>query len=107
MTGQHPTRSRYIAGKQCPRRLWLLVHEPPPRDDPASGSPPDMGLEIGCKAQLLFPAGVRIEEEPWRHAETVHRTASQPTTDSLARLLSARHVRHGRVHRALTAMARS
>lgn len=75
MSGQHLTKSRYIAGKQCLRRLWLLVHEPPPRDDCASGSPPDVGIEIGRKAQLLFPAGVLIEEETWRHAEAVHRTA--------------------------------
>jgi hypothetical protein len=24
----HLTKSRYMAGLQCPRRLWLQVHEP-------------------------------------------------------------------------------
>ena len=76
MASQHLTKSRYIAGLQCPRRLWLLVHEPPPYEEPAPGSPMDVGQEIGRKAHLLFPGGVRVEEEPWRHAEAVARTAA-------------------------------
>ena len=30
LANQHLTKSRYIAGLRCPRRLWLLVHEPLP-----------------------------------------------------------------------------
>ena len=55
----HLTKSRYIAGLQCPRRLWLLVHEPLPYEEPAPGSPMDIGQEIGQKAHLLFPGGAR------------------------------------------------
>ena len=29
MASAHLTKSRYVAGLQCLRRLWLLVHEPP------------------------------------------------------------------------------
>ena len=36
----------------------------------------DIGQEIGQKAHLLFPGGVRIDEEPWQHAEAVTRTAA-------------------------------
>jgi hypothetical protein len=36
----------------------------------------DSGQEIGRKAHLLFPGGVRIDEEPWQHAEAVARTAA-------------------------------
>ncbi len=75
MAGQHLTKSRYIAGLQCARRLWLLVHERPPFDEPAPGSPLDIGYEIGRKAHLLFPGGVLVEEEPWQHAAAVRRTA--------------------------------
>ena len=75
MASQHLTKSRYIAGLQCPRRLWLLVHEPLPYEEPAPGSPMDVGQEIGQKAHLLFPGGVLIDEEPWQHAEAVSRTA--------------------------------
>jgi hypothetical protein len=35
----------------------------------------DIGQEVGQKAHLLFPGGVRIAEEPWQHAEAVTRTA--------------------------------
>jgi hypothetical protein len=56
-----------MAGLQCPRRLWLVVHEPPPYEEPAPGTPLDIGREIGRKAHLLFP-GVEVTEEPWEHA---------------------------------------
>jgi Domain of unknown function(DUF2779) len=36
----------------------------------------DIGQEIGQKAHLLFPGGVRIDEEPWQHAEAATRTAA-------------------------------
>jgi hypothetical protein len=76
LASQHLTKSRYIAGLQCPRRLWLVVHKPKPFEEPASGSPMEIGQEIGQKAHLLFPGGVRIDEEPWQHAEAVTHTAA-------------------------------
>jgi Domain of unknown function(DUF2779) len=76
LASTHLTKSRYIAGLQCPRRLWLLVHEPLPYEEPAPGSPMDIGQEVGQKAHLLFRGGVRINEEPWQHAEAIARTAA-------------------------------
>ena len=32
------TKSRYTAGLQCLRRLWLNVREPPEWDEPDAGS---------------------------------------------------------------------
>jgi len=72
----HLTKSRYMAGLQCPRRLWLLVHEPPPDEAPAPGTPLDIGQEIGRKAHLLFPGGVAITEEPWQHDQAAARTSA-------------------------------
>jgi hypothetical protein len=71
MASQHLTKSRYIAGLQCLRRLWLLVHKPLPYETPAPGSPMDIGQEVGQKAHLLFPRGVHIFEEAWQHADAV------------------------------------
>jgi len=68
LASQHLTKSRYIAGLQCLRRLWLLVHEPQPHEEPAPGSPMDIGQQIGRNAHLLFPGGALIDEEPWQHA---------------------------------------
>jgi Domain of unknown function(DUF2779) len=71
----HLTKSRYIAGQQCLRRLWLLVHKPLPYEAPALGSPMNIGQEVGQKVHLLFPGGVQIIEEAWQHAAAVTRTA--------------------------------
>jgi len=76
VTSWHLTKSRYIAGLQCLRRLWLVDHKPAPYEEPAPGSPLDIGREIGRKAHLLFPGGVLIDEPPWRHAAAVARTAA-------------------------------
>ena len=76
MASQHLTKSLYIAGLQCLRRLWLLVNEPQPYEEPPPGSPMDVGQEIGRKAHLLFPGGALIDEEPWRHAQAVATTTA-------------------------------
>ncbi len=76
MTSAHLTKSRYVAGLQCHRRLWLLVHEPPDYKEPPSGSLLAVGHEIGRHAHKLFPGGVLVAYEPWRHAEAVARTAA-------------------------------
>jgi predicted RecB family nuclease len=89
MAGQHLTKSRYMAGLQCLRRLWLLVHEPPPYDEPAPGSPMDVGYEIGRKAHLLFPGGILVTEEPWQHEAAVLRTAALMADPSVPAVFEA------------------
>jgi len=70
----HLTSSRYMAGLQCLRRLWLRVHDPAPYEVPRLGSPFELGQEIGRKAHVLFPGGVEVTEQPWAHAEALART---------------------------------
>ncbi len=41
--------SRYAAGLQCLRRLWLDVHTPGDWSPPEPGSAEDIGVEIGRK----------------------------------------------------------
>jgi hypothetical protein len=74
LVSQHLTKSRYIAGLQCLRRLWLQVHETLPYEEPIPGSPMDIGQEIGRKAHSLFPGGALVDEEPWEHAQAVAKT---------------------------------
>ena len=76
MASLHLTKSRTLAGLQCLRRLWLLVHEPPDWEEPDAGSALAMGQEIGLHAHKLFPGGVLVTEEPWEHAQAVARTAA-------------------------------
>ena len=59
-TAVYLTKSRYTAGLQCLRRLWLNVREPIAWDEPESGSSEDIGLEIGRMAHSLFPGGVVV-----------------------------------------------
>ena len=76
MASPHLTKSRAIAGLQCLRRLWLLVHEPREYEEPPAGSPLAVGAEIGRHAHRLFPGGVLVEEAPWQHAQAIARTAA-------------------------------
>ena len=76
MTTTYLTKSRYMAGLQCLRRLWLQVREAVEQVPPAPGSPADIGVEIGSKAHRLFPGGALVEEAPWEHERAVARTAA-------------------------------
>ena len=49
------TKSRYIDGLRCSRKLWLGWHEPLSHDEPEPFSILDIGNQIGAKAHLLFP----------------------------------------------------
>jgi hypothetical protein len=74
VTGLHLRKSRYLAGLQCGRRLWLQVNEPHAHEPPVPGSPMDVGQELGREGRLLFPGGSLIDEEPWRHEQAAART---------------------------------
>jgi hypothetical protein len=76
LASQHLSKSRYIAGLQCHRRLWLIANDPLPYGAPLPGSPADMGNQIGAKAHLLFPGGVLIDDPPRQHRQAVARTAA-------------------------------
>jgi len=68
------SKSRYIAGLQCPRRLWLSWHDPEPRSEPEPGSALAVGIDVGVAARLIVPGGVLVEEGPEQHNEAVQRT---------------------------------
>lgn len=62
------SKSRFQKGLQCPRALWLSVHEP------GSAAPVteskqwtfDQGTEVGMLAQQLFEGGVEVADD-YRH----------------------------------------
>ena len=94
MAKPHLSKSRYLAGLQCLRRLWLQIHEPQDYEAPARGSPIDAGLEIGRKARLLFPGGVPVEQPPWQHADAVARTAALMQDPSVQAIFEAAFTHH-------------
>jgi len=89
LASQHLTKSRYIAGLQCLRRLWLLVNDPAAYEESTPGSPMEIGQDIGRKAWLLFSGGVTAEEEPWQHAEGVARTTALMNDKSIPAIFEA------------------
>lgn len=57
------SKSKFLSGLQCHKRLWLEIHQPtlatPP--DASTQAVLDMGTEIGIMAQRRFRGGVLIK----------------------------------------------
>jgi len=70
------SKSRYTAGLQCPRRLWLGRHRPDVAAEPDAARQAifEMGHEVGVAAHALFPGGVLVDEPYYRHAAAEART---------------------------------
>ena len=70
----HLTKSKYLSGLRCERKLWFDVYDHGPYVDPSPGSAMDIGNRVGRGAHTLFPGGVEIDEPPWEHGAAVDRT---------------------------------
>ncbi len=72
----HLSKSRYLAGQQCEKRLWLEVHRrglaTPP--DAAQQARFAKGSEIGERARAIYPGGVLIRESHFQHTAACERT---------------------------------
>mgnify|MGYP006912891057 CR=1 FL=1 len=73
------SKSRFQAGLQCPRYLWLLCHSPGSADvvTPAQQALFDTGHEVGRVAREQFPGGVLVSEDH------LHSQQALKTTDHL------------------------
>jgi predicted RecB family nuclease len=72
------SKSRFLAGLQCPLRLWYQCYD---RKLATPASPTqlaifDLGHEVGLLATKLYPAGLFVSEDYMHHPE------AQKTTDS-------------------------
>ncbi|NIM99398.1 MAG: DUF2779 domain-containing protein, partial [candidate division Zixibacteria bacterium] len=67
------SKSKFVAGIQCPLRLWYQCYEPelatPPT--PAQQAIFDMGTRVGELARDLYPGGALIEEDHLQHDEAI------------------------------------
>jgi hypothetical protein len=72
----HLTKSKFLAGLNCRKRLWLSRHRPDRATPPTPGELAirEAGSEIGRLARRLFPGGVLVEIGPSGHAAAVERT---------------------------------
>jgi len=78
MTSKSPmlSKSRFLAGLQCPLRLWHQVYNPKlaAKVSPAQQAIFDMGHDVGRAATRLYPQGILIEEDFLHHAQAVEST---------------------------------
>jgi predicted RecB family nuclease len=66
------SKIRYMAGRQCPKKLWQMVYDPEPSEEPLPGSVIGTGIEVGIKARVLWPGGVLVDTLD--SAEAIRRT---------------------------------
>jgi predicted RecB family nuclease len=59
------SKSRFLAGCQCLKRLYLQAHEPELAAEPdaAADAIIEQGREVGMLARQLFPSGVEVRNE--------------------------------------------
>jgi predicted RecB family nuclease len=57
------TKSKFLAGNQCLKRLYWIVHSPEmaAQPDESSQSIIEQGREVGLLARQMFPSGVTVE----------------------------------------------
>jgi hypothetical protein len=57
------SKSKYIAGVQCLKRLYWQVHEPllSAEPDASAHAIMEQGHEVGLLARQLFPGGVEVD----------------------------------------------
>src|SRR5216683_1284114 len=55
------SKTRYMCGRQCTKRLWQTVYDPEPEEEPLPGTVMGMGTEVGIEARLLWPGGALVD----------------------------------------------
>jgi len=70
------SKSKYLAGLQCLKRLYLQCYQPELAGeiDEQQQALFDQGTEVGLFAQKVFPSGVLLSEDYRHHREAVSRT---------------------------------
>jgi len=71
------SKSKLIAHRQCPKRLWLELHRPELRDDSGAEAVFRIGNEVGEVARKVYDperSGTVIEVAEWGYEEAFRRT---------------------------------
>jgi hypothetical protein len=89
------SKTRYIAGLQCSKKLWQTVYDPEPVEEPLPGTVKGMGIEVGIKARLLWPGGVLIDTPYNDYAEALRRTKALIADPTVPAIFEAALVHDG------------
>ena len=86
------SKSRYTAGLQCHKRLYLLVHQPELAAEPDESAQArfEQGIEVGQLARAMFPEGVLIEAEHTELDKALARTCDLVTDGKAPAIFEAR-----------------
>jgi hypothetical protein len=76
------SKSRYLSGLQCVKRLWIEIHKPELIPEPAPSQKKifDQGTEVGRLARERFLRGVLIEADHESIGEAIHQTKAALTS---------------------------
>lgn len=88
----HLSKSRYLTGLQCERRLWLSWHDPEKAAASPAGSIFAVGHEVGQLAHDLFPGGVLIGGGPSEFNQAVQQTRTLIADASVPAIFEAAFV---------------
>lgn len=91
MSSPHLSKSRYLAGLHCDRRLWLRVHRPEEATPPGDAQRHifRMGNEVGVAAHALFPGGVLVEATASDHVAALRQTRLLMADESVPAIFEA------------------
>lgn len=89
------TKSRYMKGRTCQKRLWSLVHAPAPDDGGGPDAAAAAGVRVGAAARLRFPGGRLVDAEPYEHAKAVKDTAALMADKSVPAVFEAAFEHNG------------
>ncbi|MDP3938700.1 MAG: DUF2779 domain-containing protein [Deltaproteobacteria bacterium] len=99
MASRAPTlsKSRYTAGLQCPKRLYLTGHDPRLADPvgPVQQAIFDSGNRVGALARQQYPGGLLVEEGPLQHARAESRTRRALQDDGIPAIFEAAFTHEG------------
>src|SRR2546430_6688270 len=72
------SKSKYLSGLQCHKRLYLAIHSPELATEPDEHTQAilDMGTTVGELARRRFPGGVLVEIDHRHPTEALRRTAA-------------------------------
>jgi Domain of unknown function(DUF2779) len=82
------SKSRYLSGLQCDKRLWLGWHQPETKFSKA-GSILAIGTEVGEAARRLFPDGVLVADGPKEFGLALVRTRELVGDPSVSTIFEA------------------
>jgi predicted RecB family nuclease len=77
MSASRLSKSRYLSGLQCPKRVYLEVHAPDLASELDEGTQAvlDAGTRVGALARECYPGGARLEVQYFKVGEGLARTA--------------------------------